>query len=181
MIGVCRTAWREPNISRKRIWEWRLWPVVAHVMEHLCHLWYIKYLPSIVVGHPKTYVPTWRIIPVSKWLVTVLRHKKAIWKGKNPSEGTKTNHDNQSCEKPTYPSVLGAHPPNPKVTSPKRPEKALRWSSKHQACHLWDPRLSFISIGTLNVLATAKDAESRERLLSRSVMVAWCVGTLPFF
>jgi len=38
--------------------------------------------------------------------------------------------------------------------------------------------LSFISIGTLNVLATAKDAESRERLLSRSVMVAWCVGVL---
>ena len=39
-------------------------------------------------------------------------------------------------------------------------------------------RLSFVSIGTLNVLATAKDAESRERLLSRSVMVAWCVGAL---
>lgn len=38
--------------------------------------------------------------------------------------------------------------------------------------------LSFISIGTLNVLATAKDAESRERLLSRSVMVAWCVGAV---
>eukprot|EP00435_Cladocopium_sp_Y103_P022302 s1286_g5.t1 len=38
--------------------------------------------------------------------------------------------------------------------------------------------LSFISIGTLNVLATAKDAESRERLLSRSVMVAWWVGAV---